>query len=222
MLNSIRQCKLFANGTALCSGRLPATLREERRRLEAWAFFVFILLAKKPMRLLIYGFGPYRHFQENISEKILRKLPRRRWLKKVVFPVKFDKAQFVKVITEYKTDIILGLGQCSRGKRLRIEAMAVNKKRNSKREKPRPIVQGGARRLLTNLKLNGGRQARFSDNAGDYVCNYSMYVILDFLKRRRLPSRFGFIHIPHRYELKKAVRILVKVIDQIGAGHQLD
>lgn len=174
------------------------------------------------MRFLIYGFGPYRHFQENISEKILPKLPRRRWFNKVVFPVKFDKAQFIKAVTKYKPDIILGLGQCSRGKRLRIEARAVNKRRNSEKERPRPIIRGGARRLLTNLKLRGGRQARSSDNAGNYVCNYSMYIILDFLKRRRLPTRFGFVHIPHRYESRKALRNLVKVIDQLRAESQTD
>jgi hypothetical protein len=42
-----------------------------------------------------------------------------------------------------------------------------------------------------------------------------MYVILDFLKRRQLPIRFGFIHIPHRYDDKKAMRILAKAIDKI-------
>jgi pyrrolidone-carboxylate peptidase len=76
------------------------------------------------MRLLMYGFGPYREFADNITEKILGKFPQRRGLKKIVFPVRFRKRQFISAVKNYKPDIILGLGQCSRGQRLRIESRA--------------------------------------------------------------------------------------------------
>ncbi|TAK06247.1 hypothetical protein EPO44_05600, partial [bacterium] len=54
-------------------------------------------------------------------------------------------------------------------------------------------------------------------DAGDYVCNYSMYVILDHLKRRRLLSRFGFIHIPHDYNPARARRFILSVARKIQA-----
>src|SRR5919109_3192299 len=167
------------------------------------------------MRLLIYGFGPYGHYQQNVTELILQKLPNRMWLRKVLFPVKFQRDQFIKVIRRFKPDVIIGLGQCSRGGRLRIEARAVNKRRNDKSAKPRPIVSGGSRTLITNLKLPLGRQAIASNNAGEYVCNYSMYVILDFLKRHHHPIRFGFVHVPYRYDPRKAVRSLMRTIGKI-------
>jgi len=63
--------------------------------------------------------------------------------------------------------------------------------------------------------LNGGRQAKTSHNAGEYVCNYSIYVILDYLKRHRLPTRFGFIHIPYDYNLARAQGFLLKVVREI-------
>lgn len=166
------------------------------------------------MRVLIYGFGPYRHFQTNVTEKILRRLPKRRQVKTVVFPVRFHKRQFIEAIQEHKPEVVLGLGQCSRGRRLRIEARAVNRRRNNKNEKNKLIVSDGSPSLSTTLKLDLGRHARFSNNAGDYVCNYSAYVILDFLGRRHLPVRFGFIHIPHRYAVQTAVRTLVKVLSE--------
>jgi pyrrolidone-carboxylate peptidase len=169
------------------------------------------------MRLLIYGFGPYRHFQDNVTEKILRRLPRRSGLKKIVFPVKFHKGQFIHAIKEHKPDVVLGLGQCSGGQWLRIETQAVNKRRHRREEKARPIIPGGPPRLRTNFKLNLGRQGKSSNNAGDYVCNYSMYVILDFTKRRQLPTRFSFVHIPHRYDYNKALRILARAITKIEA-----
>jgi pyrrolidone-carboxylate peptidase len=69
---------------------------------------------------------------------------------------------------------------------------------------------------LTNLRLKLGKQARSSNNAGDYVCNYSMYVILDHLKRHRLSIPHGFIHIPCRYDPIKAIRVLEKAIGRIN------
>ena len=170
------------------------------------------------MRVLVYGFGPYRYFQENVTKKILRQLPKQKHLKKVIFPVKFHQGQFTHAIKKFNPDVILGLGQCSRGRLLRIEARAVNKRRNERKEKTRPIVPSGSRMLLTNLRFNLGPAGRPSNNAGDYVCNYSMYVILHFLKRRRLPIPFGFIHIPCRYDERKAARLLVKAIAEMRAA----
>ena len=167
------------------------------------------------MRLLIYGFGPYRHFQDNITEKIVRRLPRQAGRKKIVFPVKFHKVQFVNAIKQHRPDLILGLGQCSHGERLRIEAQAVNRRRNGSDDKARPILAGGSPSLKTSLRLAFGPQGRASNKAGEYVCNYSMYIILDFIKRRRLPIRFGFVHIPHSYEYRKAMRLVEKAIGQI-------
>ena len=170
------------------------------------------------MRFLIYGFGPYRQFQDNVTEKILRELPRRSGRKKIVFPVRFHKRQFLDAIKQNRPDVILGLGQCTYGQRLRIEAQAANRRRNSPDEKARPIVAGGPRRLRTHLRLALGRQGKPSSKAGEYVCNYSMYVMLDFIKRHRLPIRFGFIHIPHRYDCKKAIRLVEKAIGKIPAA----
>ena len=171
------------------------------------------------MRVLIYGFGPYREFRYNVTEKILRQLPKQRQLKKIVFPVKFDRRQFTNAIKKFKPDVILGLGQCSEGRLLRIEARAVNKKRAEKKGPGAPIVQGGARFLSTNLKLNLGRAAKRSRNAGDYVCNYSMYIILDFLNRQRLRIPYGFVHIPHGYDKVKARRLLLKALRQLNGTH---
>jgi pyroglutamyl-peptidase len=167
------------------------------------------------MRLLIYGFGPYRHFQHNVTEKILRRLPRRDGRKKIVFPVRFYRRQFLNAIQQHRPDLILGLGQCARGQRLRIELQAANRRRNSPDDKARPILAGGPSSLKTHLRLVLGRQGKSSNKAGEYVCNYSMYVILDFIKRHQLPIRFGFIHIPHRYDYKRAIRLVEKAIEKI-------
>jgi pyrrolidone-carboxylate peptidase len=103
------------------------------------------------MRILIYGFGPYGQFRDNVTEKIVRALPKRCGLKKIVFPVRFHKGQFTSVIKDFRPDVVLGLGQCSRGSLLRHERRAVNRRRNSKDEKPRSIMRAGAPRLFTSV-----------------------------------------------------------------------
>src|SRR5437870_9111916 len=168
------------------------------------------------MHLLIYGFGPYLGFHDNVTEKVVRKFPKRRWLNKVIFPVRFQRSQFINAIKAYDPDVILGLGQCSRGRFLRIESTAINKRRNSKSEKARRIAADSSRRLSTFFFSSRRRHTRSSKDAGEYVCNYSMYVILDFLKRRRLPVRYGFIHVPRGYDPRKATRILKRAMRDIG------
>src|SRR5438132_672625 len=79
------------------------------------------------MHLLIYGFGPYLGFHDNVTEKIVRKLRKRRWFQKVIFPVRFYRSQFINVIKAYDPDVILGLGQCSSGRLLRVEPAVLDR-----------------------------------------------------------------------------------------------
>ena len=45
-----------------------------------------------------------------------------------------------------------------------------------------------------------------------------MYLMLDFINRRHLPICYGFIHIPHRYDYKKALRLLADAVGKIEAA----
>jgi len=166
------------------------------------------------MRILIYGFGPYHQFRDNVTEKIVRALPKRRGLKKIVFPVRFHKGQFTGAVEQFRPDVILGLGQCSTGRVLRIETRAVNRLRNTKNEQPKPIVRAGSPELYPDLQLDLAGRARMSRDAGDYVCNFSMYVMLDHIKRLRLPILYGFVHVPCRYDQKLAQRALRGAMDR--------
>jgi pyroglutamyl-peptidase len=164
------------------------------------------------MRILIYGFGPYRQFHDNITEKIVSALPKRRELKTIVFPVRFHKGQFTRALKDFGPDVVLGLGQCSRGSLLRQERRAVNRRQNSKDEKAQPVARGGSRELFTHLELDLAGYAKWSRNAGNYVCNFSMYVMLDYIRRRKLPIRYGFVHVPRGYDSKKAASLLRRAL----------
>jgi pyrrolidone-carboxylate peptidase len=156
------------------------------------------------MRILVYGFAPYRQFRSNITMEIVRRLPRRAGLNKIVFSVRFNRRQFIDALR--------------RGRKLRIETRAINLRRNRKQERLKKIALAGAPKLKTNLRLAMFPDARRSRSAGDYVCNYSMYVILDFLRCNRASTRYGFIHIPHDYDPQRASRLLDRVIQRVLRG----
>jgi pyrrolidone-carboxylate peptidase len=162
-------------------------------------------------RILLYGFGPYRQFRDNITAKIIKSLPPAKGVVRVVFRVRFDRAQFVQALERHRPDIVLGLGQSSR-RTLEVETRAANRRRADKHSRARPIRKGGTRWLPTTLALKLGRGIKQSKNAGDYVCNYSMYIMLDHIGRDTCAAAFGFVHIPHDYDLRCAKTIILKAL----------
>lgn len=165
------------------------------------------------MGILLYGFGPYRQFRDNITAQIVRALPAQIGLRKVVFAVRFQRRQFIDALNRHKPDIILGLGQSSR-KQIEVEARARNRRRVRKLDRPRPIFKNKLKSLPTTLAIRPGRWAGISKDAGDYVCNYSMFVLLDEIGRRQMKTRLGFIHIPHDYDHLKARRYVLRILRQ--------
>ncbi len=171
------------------------------------------------MRILLYGFGPYRQFHDNITAQIIKSLTGRRGLKKVVFPVRFQRRQFIGALRRHKPDVVLGLGQSAR-QQIAVETRAKNRRRARKGAKPRAIMCNGPKARPTTLAIKAGRWIGKSMNAGDYVCNYSMFVLLDEIARKNLKIPFGFIHIPHDCVPEKASRFVERVLRQCQRGQQ--
>ena len=78
----------------------------------------------------------------------------------------------------------------------------------------RRLALGVAAALVVGVVCGG--EARRSTDAGDYVCNFSMYVMLDHIRRNRLDMHYGFIHIPHDYDVLKATRLVEKIVGLYG------
>ncbi|MGH7817552.1 MAG: hypothetical protein ACREOR_09210 [Candidatus Binatia bacterium] len=165
------------------------------------------------MRVLVYGFGPYRRFRDNITARVIKSLPEKSDLRTEVFPVQFRRRQFIDALNRHQPDVILGLGQCSR-KQIDIETRARNRRREGKGAKLRLIFSERPKSLPTTLTIRAGHWVGRSINAGDYVCNFSMYVVLDEIARRHLTTLFGFVHIPHDYDPQKARRFVERSLKQ--------
>jgi len=164
-------------------------------------------------RILVYGFGPYGPFSDNITARILKTLPRQSGLTKRVFPVRFHRRQFINALMRAKPDIVLGLGQSSR-RRIEIESRGVNHRRANRSAKRRAIFATEPKQLATTFTVKAGRWARISRNAGDYVCNYSIYVLLREIERRKLATRLAFVHVPHDHDATKAGRFVREILRQ--------
>lgn len=143
------------------------------------------------MKVLVYGFEPYGFYRENISKIIVEMLPN--YFRKKIFPTKFDKKMFLKVLNYENPDVIIGLGQHPKARKIRIERVGKNLY-GKKMENKIKITENGNDRLNVSLKLKSIKGMRVSYDAGVFVCNYSIYVCQEWANKKK--KKFAFMHIP--------------------------
>ena len=95
------------------------------------------------------------------------------------------------------------MGQSSKGEKIKIERKAINLRKDNKVNK---ILKNKPRYQFVNLKLQKDRNSWISYNAGRGVCNFSMYVILDFIKNKNI--KFAYLHIPKDFNFGKAIKFV--------------
>jgi len=127
--------------------------------------------------------------------------------------VRFQRRQFIEALAKPRPLMILGLGQSSRP-RIEVETRAINRRRASKTSLLKPITTRGSEWLPATMPLHVTRPAAKSINAGDYVCNYSMYAMLEELEFQNHEGFFAFVHIPHNYDLKAACLYVDQVVGE--------
>lgn len=165
------------------------------------------------MKIFLYGFRAYGKYKDNITEKIIQRLVPRSTVITKVFPVMFDQKQFLESLQEIEPDIILGLGQCRKGDKIRIEQQAKNIQQDGHEAPQKPIIPGKNKFLPVTLHLKPTEKSVLSFDAKNFVCNFSMYVILNAIKNRNIP--YAFLHIPHSFDLDQATTFVEMTIDQI-------
>jgi len=161
------------------------------------------------MRILIYGFKPYGRFKSNISGQIIASLPESDGVYKKIFDVKFDAGMFNETLEKVRPNIILGLGQHPRARKLRIEHKA-NNLRMSTSGTERLISKPGPSARFANLPLPRTDLTTLAYDAGTYVCNFSMYLMGEYSEKSG--SSFGFLHVPVDFEVALAHGYINKVL----------
>lgn len=166
------------------------------------------------MKILVTGFEPFGKWQRNPSGETARHLDGSTIVDAeitgLVLPVSFRHAAapLIAAIDEVRPDVVLNLGQ-GEAVGVRVERVAVNRCTASEggdndgyEPHGEPIVADGPEKysstlpvdeiveLLSNVKFNTAA----SDSAGEFLCNYVMYMTLHHIATHQLPIRAGFIH----------------------------
>ena len=152
--------------------------------------------------VLIYGFGPYQSFRTNVTERTLRSMQAPRGTVLHVFDVRFDRAMFERVFERVRPAAVIGLGQHPRARRLRLE----------RRAHPRG---NPAKARYVTLDLPRTDDTTVTYDAGDYVCNFSMWVGTDWCARHG--ARYAFVHVPKDYAPAKLEAYLRHAVGRLGA-----
>lgn len=156
--------------------------------------------------LLIYAFTAFGKYPDNITEQLLTQLPPHPQVHTQILPVRFEAELFTQ-LRQQQPRYILGLGQCPRGQRLRIERRGWNGQRERRGEPTTLIRPGGAEFYPVSWALpEVSGLTRRSYDPGRYVCNFSMYTLL------QSTTAYAFLHIPRDFNRTLAHDYLQKCI----------
>jgi pyroglutamyl-peptidase len=167
------------------------------------------------LRLLVTGFGPFPGAPENPTGPLVRALGRQKrprvTIKPHVFRTRYkavDRA-LPRLLNDFRPDALIMFGLATRSRAIRIETLA----RNRISHHPDaggftpgpcaidPKVRGGlpvkapAAAMLRALQ-RAGLPARLSRNAGDYLCNYTLWHATRAADTLNGPELAAFIHVP--------------------------
>jgi pyroglutamyl-peptidase len=174
---------------------------------------------KKPLRLLITGFGPFPGVVDNPSAWLVRRLQRVGLVRShtgvrpefAVFPTEWRALPHIhaRAMSRARPDLVVHFGVSARARAFHIEALACN--RADGRPDARghetaacPVVPRGPDTLATTLpvgRITGrlcrlGLPAQRSHDAGDYICNMTYFLTLARRLRGLTTPDALFVHIP--------------------------
>ena len=173
------------------------------------------LYHERMKRLLLTGFGPFPGAPENPTAQMVQSLAALQLdgaeLATRVLPVIWHEAEarMAALIHETKPDAILHLGLATKRSTIGVETRARNEctrlhpdADNMLRASGTIDPQGPGLRharvdtvSLVDILRSSGLDAEISDDAGDYICNHTLYLSLG----SHVP-RVGFIHLPNPNE----------------------
>jgi pyroglutamyl-peptidase len=172
------------------------------------------------LKILISGFEPFGGSTINPTEKLVQAIKEETIpdvdLRTVLLPVYFDDCVdlLIKEIEDFRPDAVISCGLAGGRPDITPERIGVNLKDiapdapypDNKGARPHdlPINPDGPDGLMTRLPVRKmvnrlkeqGIPSSISYTAGTYICNNTMYGVLDYIRRNDLPMMAGFVHFP--------------------------
>ncbi|WP_433751299.1 pyroglutamyl-peptidase I [Paenibacillus amylolyticus] len=176
------------------------------------------------VKILISGFEPFGGDTVNPTGTLLEALANEvvegAELKTVLLPVHFDECAdlLIAEMEAYGPDVVIACGLAKGRTCITPERIAVNVKdippgsyadNQGQRPVDEPIVKGSPDGLFSTLPIRAmvndmsaaGIPAAVSNTAGTYICNNTMYSVLDYICIGQLPICAGFVHFPASTEM---------------------
>lgn len=176
------------------------------------------------VKILISGFEPFGGDAVNptgaLMDALANEVIEGAELKTVLLPVHFDECAdlLIAEMEAYRPDVVIACGLAKGRTSITPERIAVNVKdippgsyadNQGQRPVDEPIVDGSPDGLFATLPIRAmvkdmsvaGIPATVSNTAGTYICNNTMYRVLDHIRIGHLPIRAGFVHFPASTEM---------------------
>ncbi|ETT33032.1 Pyroglutamyl-peptidase I [Paenibacillus sp. FSL R5-192] len=176
------------------------------------------------VKILISGFEPFGGDAVNptgaLMDALANEVIEGAELKTVLLPVHFDECAdlLIAEMEAYRPDVVIACGLAKGRTSITPERIAVNVKdippgsyadNQGQRPVDEPIVDGSPDGLFSTLPIRAmvndmsaaGIPATVSNTAGTYICNNTMYRVLDYIRIGQLPIRAGFVHFPASTEM---------------------
>lgn len=174
-------------------------------------------MPERAITVLAAGFGPFPGAARNPSADLVRRLSRRRLalagirLVTHVLATSYRDADrdLPRLIAVHRPQAVLLFGLAGRSRQVRIELQARNRIASfpdCRRHTPAarvivrdaaawPVGNGLCLRMLRAARM-AGQKAVLSRDAGRYLCNYSLWRVLEARAAHGGPAVAAFVHIP--------------------------
>ncbi|AWB46423.1 pyroglutamyl-peptidase I [Paenibacillus sp. CAA11] len=176
------------------------------------------------MKILVSGFEPFGGDPVNPTEQLVAALAEESFaggeVHTVLLPVTFDECadKLIQVMEEVRPDAVICCGLAKGRTAITPERIAINVKdipassyadNSGGRPVDLPIREGGPDGLFATLPIRDmvtrlieqDIPATLSNTAGTFICNNTMYRVLDYIGTRKLPTLAGFVHFPASSEM---------------------
>ncbi len=177
------------------------------------------------MKILISGFEPFGGGTINPTEKLVKAIANESFdhvqIKAVLLPVNYDECAeiLIKEMEEFQPDAVICCGLFEGRTAVTPERIAVNVKdtmvegpypdNKGVRPTDEPINPDGPDGLFSRLPIRKivnrlaeeGIPAHITNTAGTFICNNTMYGVLDYIRQNNLSTIAGFIHFPASTEM---------------------
>jgi pyroglutamyl-peptidase len=172
------------------------------------------------MKILISGFEPFGKMSINPTEELLKEAEKfaieEVEITTILLPVNYDECaeSLIAKMDEIQPDIVISCGLAAGRTAITPERIGINVKDTGSGD-PYPDNRGNVpvdelidgtgpdglfstlpiRQIEKNLKAEH-IPASISNSAGTFICNNTLYAVLNHIRKNNLPIKAGFIHFP--------------------------